>query len=90
MTDDNPVDEFEKLGEEEVRRRLARGEYGHQGLRRNMVDDWLAGKAHSRIASQGREMVSEARSSKRAAWVAAIAAVIATVCAILTVGGYKL
>lgn len=84
MTDDL-ITKLEKLGENEVRDKLARGEFGSVGNNRQMVDDWLHSQAEARSISSSREQARTARSAKNAAWIAAIAAIIAVICAIITV-----
>ena len=70
-TDDDPSDEFERLGENEVRRKLANGEYGSVGERRLRVEAWLDIQAQSRMDASSREQISLARAAAAAARVAA-------------------
>ena len=82
-TDDDPSDEFERLGENEVRRKLANGEYGSVGERRLRVEAWLDMQAQSRIDASSRAQIRLARQAKNAAFIAAIAAIIAAISTIV-------
>lgn len=70
------IESLEALGEEAVRAKRANGGYGAQGLTRQLVDDWLDMKAHS------RESLRDSR-SKIMETIAAIAAIVAAVAAII-------
>ena len=65
------IAKLEELGENAVRARLARGEYGSKGLERTMVDDWLHMKAQARGEEVMREQIDIARSAADAALDAA-------------------
>ena len=79
--------ELEALGEEEVRLRLASNVY--IGDERERVEKWLRQKdqslAEERKEASNREQVNIARSTKNAAWAAAIAAIIAAIAAIIAI-----
>jgi hypothetical protein len=82
---DELLQQLDAMGETEVRTRLARGEYGSKGTRRDTVEQWLAARVQSRNDLSNREQIRIAHSAKNAAWIAAIAAIIAAICAIITV-----
>ncbi|HEX9771011.1 MAG TPA: hypothetical protein VGA50_17695 [Kiloniellales bacterium] len=74
--------ELEKLGEDEVRKRLAsRAIYG--GDTAPLVTEWIRRKDQECNALSNREQIRIARSAKNAAWIAAIAAIIAAISAII-------
>jgi hypothetical protein len=86
--------ELEVLGEDEVRRRLALQTYGHTKL--PAVLEWLRRKEQERIAAaeqrhsaQRLEELSILRSTKHAAWGAAIAAVITAIFALVALFGKR-
>src|SRR4051794_40231020 len=76
---------LEKLGEEEVRNRLAIGDYGDSGWRRGLVKEWLRRKDQERSEATNLALRRAARSANTAAWIAAIAAIIAAICAIVSI-----
>ncbi len=73
---------LEKLGEDEVHRKLAIGDYGpHDRPQVALVKEWLRKKAQERVDAESlrndassREQMDIARSAKDAAWEAARAA----------------
>ena len=65
---DDFIDELERLGEKEVRRKLAAGEYGSKGYDYQRVEVWLAGEAEARGETTTRQLIEIARSAKNAAW----------------------
>ncbi len=76
---------LEKLGEEQVRERLATKVYGDAGKKRALVVEWLREKDQSRKNTSNLEQIRIARSAKNAAWSAAIAAIIAAICAFIAI-----
>jgi len=73
----------EKLGEKEVRKKVAAGFFTDEW--RPHAERWLANLDHTREISSQSESVDIARSAKKAAWIAAIAAIIAAIAAISSV-----
>lgn len=82
---DNPLAEFEKLGEDEVRLKLAKGHYGSQGHRWQQVQVWLRMKELARSDLSMAESLRVARSAKNAAWIAATVAIAAAMIAIISI-----
>ncbi len=76
---------LEKLGEEQVRERLATKVSGDAGKKRALVVEWLREKDQSRKNTSNLEQIRIARSAKNAAWSAAIAAIIAAICAFIAI-----
>lgn len=72
---------LEEIGEAKVRERLASNIYGTQ--ERGIVEEWLLTKERERNQKKTNEYIDIARSAKRAAWVAAIAALISALAAIM-------
>lgn len=72
---------LEEIGEVKVRERLASNIYGAQ--ERGIVEEWLFSKERERNQKKTDEYIDIARSAKRAAWVAAIAALISALAAII-------
>jgi len=72
---------LEEIGEVKVRERLASNIYGTQ--ERGIVEEWLLTKERERNQKKTNEYIDIARSAKRAAWVAAIAALISALAAIM-------
>lgn len=72
---------LEEIGEAKVRERLASNIYGVQ--ERGIVEEWLLSKEKERSQKKTDEYIDIARSAKRAAWVAAIAALISALAAIM-------
>lgn len=77
MTDEEEkalLAELNDLGEDEVRRRVARQLYGNQTRKRRIVDHWLEKGERERNSVSQAEQIDIARSAKDAAWAAAEAA----------------
>lgn len=72
---------LEEIGEAKVRERLASNIYGTQ--ERGIVEEWLLTKERERNQKKTNEYIDIARSAKRAAWVAAITALISALAAIM-------
>lgn len=72
---------LEEIGEAKVRERLASNIYGTQ--ERGIVEEWLLTKERERNQKKTNEYIEVARSAKRAAWVAAVAALISALAAIM-------
>ena len=66
--------ELERVGEEEVRLRLARQTYGDAGGRRQLAQEWLSSKERARTAVSNAEIASTASRAATAAELAAAAA----------------
>lgn len=85
--DPTAVDEFKKtldeMGEQQVRRILARGAFNTQRTR--VAESWLEELSDTRSERSQRESLDIARSAKNAAWAAAIAAIIAVPIAITSI-----
>jgi ribosomal protein L9 len=84
--------ELERLGEDEVRVKLATKIYSDVNERGGLAREWLLRKDQarqserlSRNEASSREQISIARSAKNAAWAAAIAAIIAIVISIASI-----
>ena len=73
--------DFERDGEEVVKRNLALGLY--QSKKGALANEWLARLEDKRNEASSSEQIRTARSAKNAAWAAAIAAIIAAICAIV-------
>ena len=80
------LDEFlktlDEMGEQQVRRVLARGAWNSQ--RTKAAEGWLEELGNTRQERQSRESLQIAKSANRAAWIAAIAAIIAVIMAAVT------
>lgn len=74
---------LDELGESEVRSRLVGGIWNAR--RRGFAEAWLHERERERSDSSNSEQMHVARSAKNAAWVAAIAAIVATTCAIVSI-----
>jgi len=85
------TDELEKLGESEVRRRLANGGFGEPGSRNySSVKEWLHLKekaqetnATAEDSIHKKQTIEISRSSRNAAWASAIASLVAVVISII-------
>ena len=73
---------LDEMGEQPVRRVLARGAWNAQRTR--AAEHWLQELEDTREARQSRESLQIARSANRAAWIAAIAAMVAVIMAGVT------
>jgi L-fucose isomerase-like protein len=71
---------LEEVGEVKVRERLSGNIYGPQ--ERPIVEEWLLSKEREKSDKRMEEYIKIARSAKRAAWIAAIAAFISALAAI--------
>lgn len=74
--------QFEELGEAAVRQKLATNEWGLK--RKEAAREWLALQESSERRVSNSDSLEIAKSAKTAAWVAAIAAIIANAIAILS------
>ncbi|MFO1242739.1 MAG: hypothetical protein U1E36_06010 [Rickettsiales bacterium] len=81
--------ELEALGEEEVRVRIVTKKYGDVGDKLALAKEWLESQERRRSDASHAEQIHIARSAKNAAWIAAIAAVIAVGVAIFTIAFSK-
>lgn len=76
-------EKLENEGEDTVRRRLAEGVYGAK--KKPLVEEWLKKKDFERDIDKNKDLFHVAKSAKRAAWVAAIAACISAIAAFITI-----
>ena len=74
-------EKLEQEGEGTVRRRLAEGVYGVK--KQPLVEEWLKKKDFERGIARHEDLFIVAKSAKRAAWVAAIAACISAIAAFI-------
>lgn len=77
---------WEKLdieGESTVRRRLVEGVYGEK--KKLLVEEWLKKKNFDRGIDRHQDLFVVAKSAKRAAWLAAIAACISAIAAFVVI-----
>lgn len=78
---DKYVAELEKLGEDEVRKRLIKGNYGHDGEYYFVVEAWLQSKADARKESREAISLSISRKALFNSHIATIIAAIAIIVA---------
>ena len=76
------ISRLESEGEETVRRRLLEGVYDYDIQVRHTVEKWLLSKENERNEKRMNEHLAISKSAKRAAWAAAIAALIGAMFAI--------
>ena len=77
------TDQFEGSDEKTVRGNLARGAYS--GNRAKLAQAWLQQKDQVKNDDLAAEQIQIARSSKNAAWIAAVAAILAALMAAISV-----
>jgi hypothetical protein len=75
--------QFERLGVDEVRARIATNVY--LGGLRNLAQAWVDKEIQRRADDSNLEHIRTARSANTAAWIAAIAAIIAAICAVVSI-----
>ena len=75
--------EYERLGPQKVRQRIAAGVYGPN--QRAAAREWLNHLESLRIAESSRAQILIARKARNAAWAAAVAAIIAAIAAVTAV-----
>jgi hypothetical protein len=75
--------DFERTGEETVRRNLALGAYTSQHM--SLAREWLAKRDRARNDASNAKQIHIARSAKNAAWGSATAAIIAAICAAIAI-----
>lgn len=84
---DKFIAEMEAAGIEEVRNRLATNTYniavGEKGL---LATEWLRQKDANSAATAAAEQIAIDRSSKNAAWAAAISAIVAVPISLVAIG----
>ena len=83
MTDDPMFADFERDGEDVIRKNLAASLY--QERKAKLAREWLYRKERERNNASNAEQIRIARSAKNAAWAAAIAAIIAAICAAVAI-----
>ena len=76
--------DFERDGEQAVRDNLARGAYMEP--RANLARAWLQRNGGAKNDAFAAEQIQIARSSKNAAWTAAVAAIVAALIATISAG----
>ncbi len=83
----NNIGEFkrkiEETGENKVRERLASGIYGPK--KTPIVKEWLAYREKERNDVKYQETLLIAKSAKRAAWVAAVVAIISALVTVIAI-----
>lgn len=84
MTDDPFFADFERDGEEVVRRNTAASLY--QERKAKLAREWLYRKERERNDASNATQIRIARSAKNAAWAAAIAAIVAAISAAVAIG----
>ena len=73
---DTLINRLENDGEEEIQKRLLDGIYDPKPQTKRIVEGWLLSKENERSEKRMNEHLAISMSAKRAAWVAAIAALI--------------
>lgn len=77
------INRLENDGEEKVHKHLLSGFYDDEPQTKHVVNRWLSSKENERSEKRMNEHLVVSRSEKRAAWVAAIAALIIALFAII-------